>query len=104
MPQYSTLYQAAAQPTISDGAGGAMPDPAQYGVGGTWYHGEPNTAVPASATRVLRDGSIAWTWNAIAGELTAAERAVVQPHRWDNEPTDANLDVTQWPLLVPSPQ
>lgn len=103
MSHFSTLYQAASQPTIANGSGGTMPDPQQYALGGTWYHGQPGAAVPATATRVLRDGTAAWTWNAVVAELASTDRALIAPHRWDDEPTDANLDVTQWPLLQPAP-
>ncbi|HVX39604.1 MAG TPA: hypothetical protein VHB25_08525 [Gemmatimonadaceae bacterium] len=103
MSAFSTLYRCAAQPTMNDGTGAQIADPRQHHVGGDCYHGQPGTHLPDTAT-VLRDGTTAWTWNDVALELTDSERAAIVPHRWDDEPTDSDLDVTQWPLLTPPPQ
>jgi hypothetical protein len=96
MTTSSTLYEVRS----------ARSDPTQYLVGtqadGTLvYHGRPGTPVPAEATRVIRDGSAAWTWAEIAAEQSADWCAHVTPHQWDSEDTNKELNVADWPLLTP---
>lgn len=103
---HSTLYETRTVPMTPDGDGGSVPDASQWYAGtlpdGTLvYHGQPGTPIPAEATRVMRDGSTAWTWGAIAREASADWCAHVSPHRWDSEPTDSDVTPADWPLLQP---
>lgn len=105
----STLYETRTAPTVPDGDGGTVPDPSQnlrgtLADGTLVYHGQPGTLIPSAAARTIRDGSAPWTWGEIAREESADWRARVSPHRWDEEPTDIDVNVADWPLLAPAPE